>query len=372
MLLDLSAAFDTVDHEKLLKILKYDIGVRDTALQWFRSFLIDRSQKVKLGLNESDEIEIKYGVPQGSVLGPVLFNLYIGSLYNTAHAMQFTIHGFADDHQVYKSFHHQQQHTIMAIEVPACFEIINNWMTSHYLQLNPGKTEIIIFGSPSTLEKVEIKGVFLEHGICIRTISVVKQLGFRLDESLSFKQQVTVVKKVCFMMLRNIAKMKPFLTPQQIQTLVQALVISHLDYCNGLYYGINSHLLRQLQTIQNRACRVILGLKKRDSVDEHLQSLHWLKVNERIEFKILLIVFKSLIGKAPTYIDKLITYDSSSGSRTLSLKIPPVQSNIGSRSFSVCGPSLWNQLPQSVKCCCDLNMFKQQLKSYLFKRCYKL
>ena len=101
MLLDLSAAFDTVDHNKLLNILYKEIGIDGTALKWFQSFLIGCCQKVKVGGAESCEIIIKFGVPQGSVLGPVLFNLYIRSLYATVRKMQnFNIQGYADDHQI--------------------------------------------------------------------------------------------------------------------------------------------------------------------------------------------------------------------------------------------------------------------------------
>ena len=135
----------------------------------------------------------------------------------------------------------------------------------------------------------------------MRFVSTVKNLGFRLDSQLIFSDQVKALKSSCFHKMRNIAKMRPFLTTKQLQILIQALVISSLDYCNALYYGIDSALLNQLQIIQNSACRTIFGLKKRESVSDHLKRLHWLKVKERIQFKILLLVYKSLNGQAPDY-----------------------------------------------------------------------
>ena len=146
MLLDLSAAFDTVDHCKLLKILENEIGIEGTALKWFQSFVSGRCQKVQINGIASDEIIIRFGVPQGSVLGPILFNIYIRSIYSSVKTNSFNIHGFADDHQIYKSFAANKEYQVLCNDLPKCFQDIEKWMTDHYLQLNPGKTEIIVFG----------------------------------------------------------------------------------------------------------------------------------------------------------------------------------------------------------------------------------
>ena len=99
--------------------------------------------------------------------------------------------------------------------------------------------------------------------------------------------------------------MRNFLTDDQVKILVQSLVISSLDYCNGIYLGCNQSIISQLQIIQNRACRVIFGLKQRDSVCAQMKDLHWLKVRERIDYKILLTVYKALNGLAPMYLTEL-------------------------------------------------------------------
>ena len=371
MLLDLSAAFDTVDHGKLLNILKHELGITGTAWKWFHSFITGRCQKVRVDGAESCEIIIKFGVPQGSVLGPVLFTLYIRSLYSTVKDLRFAIHGYADDHQVYKSFSRLDQYTTLVDLVPACFRDIYNWMSEHFLQLNPGKTEIIVFGTPAALGKLIIKGTFLDSKTCIRFSPVAKNLGFRLDECLTFNKQVANLKSICFLKLRAIAKMKPFLTVKQMTMLVQAVIISALDYCNALYYGCNKSVIRQLQVIQNRACRIIFGLKKRAAVDEKMQSLHWLKIDERIVFKILLLVYKGIHGMAPSYISELLSFNNTvtSSKRRSSLHIS-LQTH--PRAFETAAPKLWHQLPSTIKSCETIGLFKTLLKTYLFKKSYNL
>ena len=337
---------------------------------WFKSFITDRCQKIKIGEYESIEITIMFGVPQGSVLGHVLFNIYIRSLYNTVTSKKFNIHGFADDHQVYKSFNHQQEYDIMVNELPSCFTQINQWMSQHFLQLNPGKTELIVFGNQSILSKLQIQGVFINASICIRLVSTAKNLGFRLDSQLNLSDQIQALKLSCYHKLRNISKMKYYLSTEQMQILVQSLVISSLDYCNGLYYGINSKQLKQLQCIQNRACKTILGLKRKDHVSNHLKELHWLRIQERIEFKIILLTYKALNGLSPSYISELLQYNNISGSRSPSLKTYIAKSSMGSRANTSVAPCLWNALPDEIKHVDNISVFKKLLKSYLFRKSY--
>ena len=157
-----------------------------------------------------------------------------------------------------------------------------------------------------------------------------------------------------------------------MQQLVQALVISSIDYCNSLYLGANKSVIKQLQNIQNRACTIVLGLKRKESKSKHLKSLHLLKVPERIEFKILLTVFKALNGMGPSYVAELLAYNDISGSRTPSLR--PFQTNTltGERAFACQAAKLWNELPLELKTCSELDVFKSKLKTFLFRKCYDI
>ena len=366
MLLDLSAAFDTVDHNKLLSILYREIGICGNALKWFKSYLGGRCQRVKIGDFESEQIIIKFGVPQGSVLGPFLFNIYIRSLYGTVNKRSFNIHGYADDHSIYKSYQSDKELQVLTKDLPDCFAEIDTWMKNHYLQLNPAKTEIIVFGSPLVLSTLQINGVFISPNTCIRLVSSAKSLGFYLNSSLDMTTQIKKLKSICFNKLRKIAKMKQFLTVKQMQQLVQALVFSNLDYCNALYYGTSSSCIKQLQSIQNRACATVLGLKRREPKSEHIMKLHWLKVEERIEFKILLITYKAICGMAPNYISELVKYSPLSGSRTPSLQLSLSKTVFGDRAFVSCSGKLWNNLPSHIKTASSLNSFKSMLKTHLF------
>ena len=258
------------------------------------------------------------------------------------------------------------EYQVLCEDLPSCFQSIEKWMADHYLQLNPGKTEIIVFGPKQMLSNLEINGIFIKPSVCIRLVNVAKNLGFTLDSALTLDPQIRKLKAANCHKLRNIAKMKPFLSEKQMQIIVQSLVISSLDYCNAIYYGAKQSVLKQLQLLQNRACRIIKGLKKREGVEEHLKDLHWLKVQERIEFKILLLTYKSLHGLAPSYLSELVKYNSS-GCRDVSLFCPTDNSP---RAFSMAAPRLWNDLPLDIKQCLSINVFKIKLKSHLFKKSY--
>jgi len=364
MLLDLSAAFDTVDHRLLLKILKDEIGLRGVALLWFESFLTGRAQRIRLGNVTSDEILIKFGVPQGSVLGPVLFNLYIRSIYGCVKNLGFNISGYADDHQVFKSFGTTSQGMVLIYDLDRCFQEIKRWMSRYYLQLNDGKTQIIVFGSTNILKEIQINGINTSSGTTVRFISTVKNLGIYMDSQLTLSNHVVNLKKKCFLTLRNICKIRFLLTKDQLKVIVNSLVVSCLDYCNGLFYGLTEKLLMQLQLIQNAAAKAVTGKYKHDHLDEDLCQLHWLNVKKRIIFKIALLAYKSVIGVAPAYLQELFRY--SHHGHTLKLIIPEVKSKYGQRSFSVIGPRLLNRLPTSVTSSVNVDTFKMSLKTHLF------
>ena len=368
LMLDLSAAFDTVDHNKLLKILRQEIRIGGTSLKWFGSFLSGRCQRTRLGSTLSEIVTLLFGVPQGSVLGPVLFNIYIRSLYSTITRFGFAAQGYADDQQIYKTFKAGQQVEILSSKLQECFMLIQQWMADYCLKLNPSKTKIMVLSHPKILKSITIRGAQLTEDVCIRFSSTAKSLGIHIDEQLTMQPQVMALKRDCFRVIRNIRKMSYILSKDQLRLVMNSLVVCRLDYCNSLYFGINEKYLNELQRIQNAAAKVVFSLYKYDHLGDILKKLHWLPIRERINYKILLLVYKSLNGMGPKYLQDLLNY--ANFNHNIHLVEPRIHTAMGERAFQKCAPKLWNSIPVPIKECETLEGFKSKLKTHLFEIAY--
>ena len=148
-------------------ILREEIGIEGTALKWFTSFIKGRTQKVKIRNTYSEVGELIYGEAQGSVLGPPLFNIYIRSLKKQIEPSKFSVYGFADDHQLIKSFLPVLQFQALDGDINKCFQLITDWMNSFFLRLNATKTKIFVIIPPSLRDRIKLQGTFID-GACIR------------------------------------------------------------------------------------------------------------------------------------------------------------------------------------------------------------
>ena len=366
VLLDLSAAFDTVDHDKLLEILESEIGIEGVALSWFRSFLKGRTQKVKIGDEYSELSELFYGVAQGSVLGPILFKIYIRSFYSHVAVTEFNVEGFADDHQLIKQFLVAFQKKALGQNIVDCLRHIGKWMNEYFLKLNETKTKILIMAPPSIQLQIVIRGIFIGNE-CIRFVDSAKNLGIILDNILSFESQINNLVKVCFITLKKLHQVKGYLSKEHLQQLVSSLILSPIDYCNSLYYGVLSSSMKKLQHVQNCAARLVM--KQRIPVggmDRTLENLHWLKVRFRCIYKLLVIVHNCLHDNAPVEIMSLLQYGDSN--RTKYLRETKYCNKFGVKAFSHAGPKMWNLLPKSIRDIENTVNFKKALKSFLMTR----
>lgn len=367
MFLDLSAAFDTVDQDKLLQILEKELGIRGVALQWFESFLKGRTQRVKIGDSYSSEETLDFGVAQGSILGPPLFNAYTRTFPDhVKFSVKFSVEGYADDHQLQKQFNLVFQIEVLGENLEECFKVIDSWMQEYFLKLNATKTKIMIVAPPSIRQDIIINGTFI-NGKCIRFVDCAKNLGVLFDAEMTLEDQVNKVVSSCFSTIRLLSRVKFFLESEQLNTLVCSLIFSIMDYCNALYYGLKSETIDKLQRVQNSAARLVMKVNRFDRVhmNDLFEKLHWLRVRERIVYKVLLIVHKSVNKTAPVELTEMFRFVQSD--RTRKLAINTSNGMIGQRAISVCGPKLWNALPKDLRLETSTDEFKKRLKTFLFK-----
>ncbi len=369
ILLDLSAAFDTVDHTLLLSRLESWVGLKDNVLKWFQSYLFDRKFLVKLGNFTSSPAPLTCGLPQGSILASSLFSLYMLPLGSILRKHGVSFHFYADDTQIYLPIKRNSSTAITSLL--QCLEEVKSWLVQTFLFLNEDKTEVIVFGPNENSQCISPE---LESLSVFRS-SRVRNLGVLVDQHLKFDKHISSVIGSSFYQLRLLSKIKHFLTPKTLEIAVHAFVTSRLDYCNSLYCGISKCQIAHLQLVQNAAARLLLKCRKYEHITPVLKSLHWLPVCQRIDFKILLFVYKSLHNLAPVYLSELLhLYTPSRSLRSRDqalLVVPRVRlKRRGERAFAVAGPRLWNALPLEIRMAPSLSVFKSLLKTYLFSLVY--
>ena len=248
VLLDLSAAFDTVDHKILLKRLESRLGIKGSALEWIKSYLTNRTQSVNISGAESDPLELLFGVPQGSVLGPILFTIYTLPLGDILRKHGLSYHLYADDTQIYLSCDLQSV-KIAKSKIETCIEEIRSWMAANFLQLNDSKTEVLLLGSKSSINKVG--SVSLKIGNeSIESCRSARNIGLIMDSTLNMQQHINSICKSAWFHLRNIGFIKQFLDDATCEKLIHAFVTSKLDFMNSLLFGVPKVHLDKLQRVQ--------------------------------------------------------------------------------------------------------------------------
>ncbi len=246
-------------------------------------------------------------------------------------------------------------------------------MAGSKLKMNDDKTECMLIVTRQQMTKVDLNYISVGEKSIIPS-SNLNNLGVLMDSNLTFQEQINKLCKTSSYFLYNIWKIRKYLTKDVTATLVHALVISRLDYCNSLMYGLPAYQIAKLQRVQNSAARLVYMVPKFVHISPLLKELHWLPVKYRIEFKILTLTFQAIHGLAREYLRDLIQFRELPNynlrmSNEILLAVPSHNSlnSIVNRAFKFAAPKLRNRLPKELGHLDNLGTFKKQLKTYLFR-----
>jgi exonuclease III len=366
ILLDLTAAFDTVDHAILISKLE-SVGIVGHALHWIKTYLSGRSQSVVIGDSISSPLPILSGVPQGSVLGPLLFTIYllgIGEIFNK-YSIKFVI--YADDIQLIVSTSVSDMDSAIH-RINSCLSEVKKWLLSHKLVLNEKKTEVILLGNRQILSRLKLSNILI-NGVNFPLASSVRDLGVTIDKHLTFKNQVAKVCSNMFFHLRVIARVRKSLTLNQCLLLIQSLVSSRFLFCCTIYNNLPECSLQKFQRVLNSSMRVAVRKRKSQSVSEDFTQHGWLSIEKMLLYHTASFIFNILSSGKPVYLNSWLQERTSlsslrSSSQSL-LGVHTSNTNIGSRAFRCYGPKLWNSIPSTIKDCRTRQAFQLQLRQHL-------
>lgn len=366
ILLDLSKAFDSISHSILLQKLSY-IGASREAVNWFRSYLSGRTQMVRIGSAVSAPLPITHGVPQGAILSPLLFCIYINDLPSAPQVCN--LESYVDDSKVFLSFpisdvasaKHNLEEDLRRVAA---------WCCKNQLLINPKKTKFLLVGTRQLLRRLPEEMCLSFLGEDITPVSSAKDLGVTLDSNLTFDYHISELTSSCMSKLCQINRVKDSFDYDTLHLIISALVMSKLYYCSSVWSNTTVSNIKKLQSVQNFACRIITNTKKFDHITPALREISWLPVKEHLLYRDSIMSFKCMNGLAPPYLCELFCkrnaiHDRNTRNREL-LHIPLCKTKSGQRSFRYRAVNIWNNLDNELKQL-TLRAFKKTLKSNMLR-----
>ena len=358
--IDLKKAFDTINHDILInKLERY--GIRGIVLNWVQSYLSDRKQFVKLGESVSSCLSIACGVPQGSVLGPKLFILYINDMCEVSNILKMVV--FADDTNIFCSGKNLQE---LLDKVTSELSKLKGWFDKNKLSLNLAKTKLMLFSNHKIDNQVNIQ----LDGVEIERVSENKFLGVIIDDKISWKSHIKYIHNKLSRSVSVLNKAKHLLNYKSLRMLYCSLVLPYLNYCTEVWGNTYKSSLNVLTILQKRAIRIIHNSGYRDHTNRLFANSYLLKFIDIIEYKTALIMYKARHNHLPGNIQGMFSEREGGYNLRgeLNLKTRVARTTLKTFCISVCGVKLWNSMHVEFKQCSSVNQFKKRYKECIIMR----
>jgi hypothetical protein len=360
---DLSKAFDTINHQILFKKLHH-YGIRGTALKVLQSYFTGRSQFVTYDGCNSSELPLLTGVPQGSVLGPLIFLIYVNDLSACSDILKFVT--FADDSNILMQ---GKDPKTTAAKLSEALSDVSDWFKANKLLLNVSKTNLIVFKTPKCRKDTRSETVYMD-GEPLKQVDNERFLGLQVDEDLSWQHQANKVSSTISKKLGMMRRVKNIVGLRTLKTIYNSFILTQLNYGLAIWGGATATVLKRVKLLQKKAIRLLTNAKFRDHTEPRLRALGILKIEHLYKVQVSTLVHDSRLGIAPALLNNMFIRraDTVSTRHTQGKAedVLVIKGKTGSakRSFPVRGSEIWNELPNELQTTEKKSKFKNMIKKH--------